>query len=135
MRFDQVFSAWALRMLSVLRILSGLLFLEHGTAKYLRFPYVERYDLLDPISLTGVAGLIELVLGPLLVLGLFTRPVAFILSGEMAAAYFISHAPRSFFPLLNGGDSAVLYCFVFLYFVFAGGGPWSIDALWRPRAR
>jgi putative oxidoreductase len=78
--------------------------------------------------MSGIAGLLELVGGALLLIGLFSRPVAFILSGEMAFAYFIAHAPKSFFPALNGGDAAILYCFVFLYIAFAGPGPWSIDA-------
>ncbi len=135
MKLDRIWADWSPRALSVLRIITGLLFLEHGTAKHLKFPHIERYDMLDPISLSGVAGLIELVLGPFLLFGLFTRPVAFILSGEMAAAYFISHAPRDFFPLLNGGDAAVLYCFVFFYFVFAGPGACSIDVFMQDRRR
>jgi putative oxidoreductase len=84
------------------------------------------------LSLSWTAGALELVGGALLALGLFTRPVAFILCGEMAFAYFLSHAPRGFFPVLNGGDAAILYCFVFLYLAFAGGGPWSLDRIiWR----
>ena len=130
MQPDSFTTVWAPRMLSVLRIMAALLFMEHGTQKLLGFPPSE-----DPgpalFSLSGIAGLLELVGGFLLVLGLFTRPVAFILSGEMAVAYFMAHAPRSFFPVLNGGDAAILYCFVFLYLVFAGGGTWSVDAAWR----
>lgn len=118
---------WRPEALSVLRIMSALLFMAHGTMKHLGFPPPERPT--ELLSLSGVAGLFELVGGALLALGLFTRPVAFVLSGVMASAYFIAHAPRSFFPVLNGGDAAILYCFVFLYFVFAGGGPWSLDAL------
>ena len=114
-------------MLSVLRIMAALLFLAHGTSKILGFPSSG-----SPgpaiASLSGLAGLLELVGGALLVLGLFTRPVAFILAGEMAFAYFIGHAPKSFFPVLNGGDAAILYCFVFLYLALVGGGPWSVDA-------
>lgn len=124
---------WRDRMLSVLRIMVGLLFLEHGTAKWLSFPYSATYAHLNPLSLTGVAGFLELIGGILLTLGLFTRATAFILSGEMAAAYFLSHAPRGFFPVLNGGDAAILYCVTFFYLVFAGGGPWSLDAR-RPAA-
>ncbi|AMB43586.1 MULTISPECIES: DoxX family protein [Methylobacteriaceae] len=117
---------WAPRMLSILRIVSALIFMAHGTQKILGFPASSMNPPL--MSLSGVAGLIELVGGALLLIGLFSRPVAFILSGEMAFAYFIAHAPKSVFPALNGGDAAILYCFVFLYIAFAGPGPWSIDA-------
>jgi putative oxidoreductase len=114
-------------MLSVLRIIAALVFMVHGTQKILGLPSMEQPP---PIaSLPGVAGILELVGGALLIVGLFTRPVAFVLSGLMAAAYFIAHAPRSFFPVENGGDAAILYCFIFLYLVFAGPGPWSVDAL------
>ncbi|MBP1807414.1 DoxX family protein [Rubellimicrobium aerolatum] len=117
---------WAPRMLSVLRIVSALIFMAHGTQKILGFP---ASDMAPPVgSLIWVAGMLELVGGALLVLGLFTRPVAFVLSGLMAAAYWMAHAPQGPFPALNGGDAAILYCFVFLYFVFAGPGPWSLDA-------
>ncbi len=126
-------SAFAPRMLSVLRIMSALIFLAHGTQKLLGFPAHPNPPAMWSLSWT--AGLIELVGGVLLALGLWTRPVAFILSGEMAFAYFIAHAPRSFFPVLNGGDAAILYCFVFLYMAFAGGGPWSLDALRGGSAR
>ncbi|HMK81437.1 MAG TPA: DoxX family protein [Xanthobacteraceae bacterium] len=123
-------TAWAPRLLSVLRIVSGLIFLEHGTAKWLNFPSLGRAP--EIASMSGAGGVIELVGGALLVLGLFTRPVAFILSGEMAVAYWWSHAPRNFFPVLNQGDAAILYCFIFLYLVFAGGGAWSLDRLiWK----
>jgi putative oxidoreductase len=115
--------------LSLLRIITGLLFLEHGTSKFLGFPHVDRVP--DALSMSGVGGMLELVGGALMVLGLFTRPVAFLLSGEMAVAYFYVHAPRGFFPLLNGGETAILYCFVFLYLFFAGPGPWSIDAMMK----
>lgn len=118
---------WAPRMLSVLRIIAALIFMVHGTQKILGLPPMEQPPLIA--SLPGVAGILELVGGALLVVGLFTRPVAFVLSGLMAAAYFIAHAPRSFFPVENGGDAAILYCFIFLYLVFAGPGPWSVDAL------
>jgi putative oxidoreductase len=120
---------WQSHFLSVLRIMTGLLFLEHGTSKFLGFPHVDRVP--DAMSMSGVGGMLELVGGALMALGLFTRPVAFLLSGEMAVAYFYAHAPRGFFPLLNGGDAAVLYCFVFLYLFFAGPGPWSIDAMMK----
>ena len=128
MRFDTL-DRWAPQVLSVLRIMAALLLLQYGTAKLLGFPDVEMFEDLQLFSLWGLAGLIELVGGALLLIGLFTRPVAFILSGEMAAAYFIGHFPKGFIPLLNGGNEAVIYCFVFLYFVFAGPGPWSVDAV------
>ena len=118
---------WAPRFLSILRIMTALLFLEHGTQKLLGFPasdYVPAF-----MSLPWIAGVLELFGGALLAVGLFTRPVAFILSGQMAVAYFVAHAPGSFFPVLNGGESAILFCFIFLYLVFAGPGPWSVDAM------
>lgn len=127
MNFDAL-NAWAPRMLSVLRIMSGLIFMAHGTTKHLGFPASEM-SFIGVGSMGGVAGLFELVGGALLAIGLFTRPVAFVLSGVMASAYFIAHAPQSFFPVLNGGDAAILYCFVFLYIFFAGPGPWSVDAV------
>jgi len=116
------------QLLSVLRIMSGLLFLQHGTTKYLSFP-VTKMSGASPMTMSGAAGLIELVGGVLLVIGLFTRPVAFILSGTMAVAYFYAHHPRGFFPIINAGELAVLYCFVFLYLAAAGGGAWSIDRM------
>jgi putative oxidoreductase len=120
-------TAWAPRVRSILRIMTGLLFLQHGTAKYLGFPPSQMTGV-DPTSLPGIAGMFELVGGVLMVIGLLTRPVAFVLSGLMAAAYWIAHGPQGFFPLLNGGELAALYCFVFLYFAFMGPGPWSVDA-------
>lgn len=127
---------WAGEMRSVLRIMSGLLFLEHGTQKFLYFPMGERAG--SGWALTGAgdyAGLIELIAGALITLGLFTRSAAFVASGTMAAAYFIAHAPRGFFPIGNEGDAAILYAFVFLYLVFAGPGPWSLDAVLRRHMR
>jgi putative oxidoreductase len=126
---NEFFAKWHEQFLSVLRIMTGLLFLEHGSAKYLGFPHLEKVP--EPRSMGGVGGMFELVGGALIVLGLFTRPVAFLLSGEMAIAYFYAHAPRAFFPLLNMGEAAILYCFVFLYLVFAGPGPWSLDAMMK----
>jgi putative oxidoreductase len=116
--------------LSVLRLVSAFLFLQHGTAKLLHLPHVAMFDQLRVLSLGGIAGMLEIVGGLLLLLGLFTRPVAFILSGEMAVAYFVAHAPQGtfFMPALNGGEEAVLYCFIFLFFALAGGGSWSFDA-------
>ncbi|CAO4135530.1 DoxX family protein [Methylorubrum extorquens] len=125
-------STWAPRVLSILRIVAALIFLEHGTQKILGFPAHPNPPAL--LSLSGIAGLMELVGGTLLLIGLFSRPVAFLLSGEMAFAYFLAHAPKSFFPVLNGGDAAILYCFVFLYVAFAGPGPWSLDAQQERRA-
>src|SRR5262249_13383043 len=125
---DSFHATWSPRVLSVLRIIVGLLFLEHGTSKYFSLP-VSPLTGVAPMSLSGINGMIELVGGVLIVLGLFTRPVAFILAGDMAVAYFIAHAPRGFFPLLNGGELAVVYSFVFLYLAVAGGGVWSLDHL------
>jgi putative oxidoreductase len=120
-------ASWSPRMLSVLRIVTGLLFLEHGTQKLFHFPPPANAG---PalISLLGLQGVLELVGGLLILIGLFTRPVAFILAGDMAVAYFMAHAPRGFFPTLNGGQLAILFCFVFLYLCVAGGGVWSVDA-------
>jgi putative oxidoreductase len=129
MNTDRLEAVWAPRVLSVLRIVAALLFFEHGTAKLLGFPPSDHSP--EVLSLSWIAGALELVGGALLIVGLFTRPVAFIVSGEMAVAYWMAHAPRSAFPLVNDGDSAILYCFVFLYLAFAGGGPWSLDALRR----
>ena len=119
---------WEHRLLSIMRIMIGLLFLEHGTAKILDFPHQPNHVAWALNSLNpGVQGLIELIGGLLITLGLFTRPVAFILAGDVAVAYFMAHAPRGFFPLLNGGELAIVYCFVFLYLFVAGGGVWSLD--------
>ncbi len=120
-------------VLSIFRIMVGLLLFQYGVAKLLKFPIVPPFDKVELMSLIGAAGTIELILGGLLIIGLFTRPVAFILSGEMAFAYFIAHFPRAFIPLLNNGNAAILFCFACLYLVFAGGGPWSLDAMLRKR--
>ena len=120
---------WTPRLLGILRIITGFLYLQHGTAKLFGAPHVAMFDGLQVMSLMGVAGILELVGGALLLLGLFTRPVAFILSGQMAAAYFMAHAPQGFLPILNGGELAVLYSFLFLYFAAAGGGAFSLDGL------
>src|ERR1700736_4217388 len=116
---------WSDRALSVLRIITALLFLQHGLAKHFGFPHVASFDKLQVFSLVGLAGAIEIVGSVLLLVGLFTRPAAFIMSGEMAVAYFMSHAPRGFFPLVTGGEAEVFYCFAFLYLAFAGAGSWS----------
>ncbi len=122
------FQAWAPRLLSVLRIVTALLFMMHGTAKLFQIPHLPMFDNLQLMSLMGVQGVLEAGGGLLLLIGLFSRPVAFLLSGDMAVAYFMAHWPKSWLPLLNGGDLAVLYCFVFLYLWAAGPGPWSVDA-------
>ena len=131
MTSDSLSTAWAPRaiyVLSVLRIFTGLELLQHGTGKILGFPAVPSFEHVQIGSLAGVGGMIELIGGILFIIGLFTRPVAFILSGFTAVAYFMAHAGRSFYPVLNGGELAALYCFVFLYFTFAGAGPLSVDA-------
>ena len=117
---------WTPRILSVLRIVAAFLFMQHGTQKWLAFP-VARATPTELWTLSGAAGVLELCGGFLLLLGLFTRPVAFVLSGLMAFAYFIAHAPANFWPIVNRGELAALYCFVFLYIAAAGGGPWSAD--------
>jgi len=121
------FATWAPRMLSVLRIMAALLFIQHGTQKFFDFPPPATPGSSLTTLLVG-QGFLELVGGLLLLSGFYTRIVAFILSGDMAVAYFMRHAPRSFFPVLNGGDLAILFCFVFFYIFVAGGGVWSVDA-------
>ena len=118
------------RALAILRIVSAFLLIQHATAKLFGFPHVAFFDNLQILSLIGVAGIIELVGSLFLLAGAFTRPAAFVLSGELAFAYFIGHAPKGNFlsPMLNGGESAVLFCFVFLFLAAAGAGAWSVDA-------
>ena len=123
---DSVLANWSPRLLSVLRIVVGFLFMAHGTQKWMAFP-VPRASATVLWSLSGAAGVLELIGGFLLLLGLFTRPVAFVLSGLMAFAYFIAHAPIDFWPIVNRGELSALYCFLFLYLAAAGGGPWSVD--------
>jgi putative oxidoreductase len=124
---------WSPRVLSLLRIVAALLFMEHGLMKLFHFPGPQP-GAPDPLPMMlQVAAWMEVAGGGLLALGLFTRPVAFLLCGEMAAAYFLAHAPQGFYPALNGGEAAVLYCFTFLYLAFAGGGEWSLDAQVRKR--
>ena len=132
---EHLAETWRPHFLSVLRIVTALLFIPHGTAKLFGWPHIEYFDNLEILSLVGVAGLLEVFGGLLLLVGLFTRPVAFVLSGLMAAAYFIGHAGQGFWPLLNGGELAALYSFVFLCFVAAGGGVWSVDAQLSPARR
>ena len=115
-------------LLSILRIATAYMFMLHGTAKLFALPYIERFDGLQIFSIYGLAGILEFVGGVLLLLGLFTRPVAFILSGQMAVAYFMAHAePNVLLPLLNGGEAAALFSFIFIYIASAGGGAWALD--------
>ena len=122
---NQSLRRFAPHMLGILRIVTALLFMEHGTAKLLNFPASEMHPPL--FSIFGLAGVIEIVGGILVLIGFWTRPVAFLLSGQMAIAYWMVHAPQNFFPVNNGGDAAVLFCFVFLYLVFAGPGAFAMD--------
>jgi putative oxidoreductase len=122
-------SRWSGEILSLLRIAASFMFIQHGTQKLFGFPVAERMPYEVMTLNPGLAGLLEAILGPLLLVGIFTRPIAFVLSGLMAFAYFMVHAPQGFWTLANNGDSAVLYCFVFLYIAAAGGGKWSLDAL------
>ena len=126
---------WQPRALGALRIVAGYLFIAHGTAKLFGAPHVAMFDNLQLLSLPGIAGILEVTGGAALILGLFTRPVAFVLSGLMAFAYFIAHASQgsALLPLLNGGELAALYSFLFLYFSVAGGGAWALDNLRRDR--
>ena len=123
-------SKWSPVLLSILRIVVAFCFMEHGAMKLFGFPGAGDHKV-EIASLMGFAGILEFLGGGLVLLGLFTRPVAFILSGEMAFAYFMAHAPQGFWPLLNQGEAAVLYCFVFLYLSAVGGGPWSLDRVMR----
>lgn len=129
-------TAWAPQLRSILRIVAAFLFIQYGTMKLFAFPgpLMPGGGTVPPFSLVGVAGILECVGGTLLLLGLFTRPVAFLLSGEMAVAYFHGHAPKGFWPVLTHGDPAVLFCFIWLYLSAAGPGPWSLDA-WRTGGR
>jgi putative oxidoreductase len=124
---DSFRAEWSPRLLSVIRIIAGLMFMQHGLAKYFGFPAPFPVAV-QAASLPGVAGVIEIVAGALIAAGLFARLAAFIASGEMAIGYFMVHAPKGFFPLANGGELAIFYCFFFLYIALQGPGPWSIDA-------
>ena len=125
---SETMAALAPRALSVLRLITGLMIIQHGMAKLLGFPAVASFANLNPLSLIGAAGFIELIGGALLIAGFQTRLVAFIVSGEMAFAYFMAHAPKSFYPLINGGTLAIMFCFTCLFLATAGPGPWSVDA-------
>ena len=122
---------WAPRLLSVLRVIIAFLFMQHGAQKLFGFLAAQPAATPSLFSMVGIAGVLEFFGGLLILLGLFTRPVAFILSGLMAVAYFMAHAPQGFWPVKNGGELAVVYCFAFLYLAVAGGGTWSLDQVWR----
>jgi len=128
MNLEALGAAWAPRLLSVLRIMTGLLLLQHGLGKIFKFPVIPAFAKLDLGSMPGIAGFIELIGGALLVIGLFSRCAALIVSGMCAVGYFLVHAQRGFYPILNGGELIAFYCFVALYIAAAGPGPWSIDA-------
>jgi putative oxidoreductase len=130
-KFNKTLAAAEPFVLSMFRIITGLLLFQFGVAKLLKFPPVPMFEKVEVLSLYGAAGTLEFILGGLLILGLFTRPVAFILCGEMAFAYFIGHFPRDFIPVLNNGNLAIMLCFACLYLACAGGGPWSLDAMMR----
>jgi putative oxidoreductase len=125
---NETIAAWTPRLLSTLRIITGLMIVQHGMAKIIDFPPDSSVANFQPASLLAIAGFVELIGGALLILGLWTRPAAFIVAGEMGVGYFIAHASKSFFPLLNGGTLAIMYCFTCLYLATAGAGPWSVDA-------
>jgi putative oxidoreductase len=128
-KFDRMLAGFEPMVLSIFRIITGLMLFQYGVAKILKFPPVPMFEKVEITSLYGAAGSIELVFGALLILGLFTRCVAFVLSGEMAFAYFIGHFPRGFFPVVNNGSLAIMLCFACLFLACAGGGPWSVDAI------
>jgi putative oxidoreductase len=132
--FDRLAAKWQPTALSLFRFITGLLLLQYGIAKIFKFPVMPMFEKVQLFSLIGTAGALELVLGGLLMVGLCTRLVAFILSGEMAFAYFIGHFPRGFLPLINNGTSAILFCFACLYLATAGGGPYSLDAMMRKKS-
>jgi putative oxidoreductase len=129
MNFDAMATRYQPVVLSLFRFITGLMLFQYGVAKILKFPTVEMFAKVQLTSLYGAAGSIELIIGGLLMIGLFTRCAAFILSGEMAFAYFIGHFPRGFYPVLNNGTAAIMLCFACLYLAFAGGGPISVDAM------
>jgi putative oxidoreductase len=129
MSYGIIPASWSSHLHAALRIVTGLLFLEHGTSKYFNFPATEYFaNGVEVFSLMGLAGALEIIGGLLIIIGLFTRITAFVLAGFMAVAYFMAHATQNLFPLLNQGEAAILFCFIFLYFSAAGAGPWSLDA-------
>jgi putative oxidoreductase len=130
---ETVLQSWTPMLLSILRFMAGLMLLQHGLGKWLKFPTGAYPPTMNLNSMGGYAGIIELVGGALLLLGLFTRPVAFIVSGMCAVGYFLVHAPQGFYPILNKGELIALYCFAFLYIAAAGPGPWSLDAWLRKK--
>lgn len=130
---ENFFISWQPRVLSILRIVTAFMFMQHGGQKLFGYPAPQRSEF-DLFTLSGVAGVLELVGGFLILIGLFTRPVAFILSGQMAVAYFIAHAPQGFWPLVNNGELAALFSFIFLYLFVAGGGAWSLDNVLKRNA-
>ena len=131
---ESIFSKFHTQLLSILRIVTALLFMQHGAQKLFGVLVPGNKNPVELLSLMGAAGILEFFGGLCILLGLLTRPVAFLLSGHMAFAYFMVHAPQGFWPILNKGELAVLYCFVFLFFAAAGGGRWSIDALRSKRS-
>jgi putative oxidoreductase len=132
-KFNKILSAGEPMVLSIFRVITGVLLFQFGVAKLFKFPPVPYFANVEPLSLFGVAGMFELALGGLLILGLWTRVAAFVLSGEMAFAYFIEHFPRGFIPLLNRGSLAIMLCFACLYLACVGGGPLSADAMRRKK--
>ena len=134
LNMEQTLAKWRPVALSLFRFITGLLLFQYGVAKLLKFPPDSPFAKVELFSLIGAAGTLELILGALLMIGLFTRPVAFILSGEMAFAYFIGHFPRNFYPVINGGTAAILLCFACLYLATAGGGPYSVDAMMEKKS-
>jgi putative oxidoreductase len=130
---DKLLSKWQPTALSLFRFITGLLLFQYGVAKLFKFPAGTMFEKVELFSLIGAAGTLELVLGGLLMIGLFSRIVAFILAGEMAFAYFIGHFPKNFFPVINNGTAAILFCFACLYLATAGGGPISVDAMMKKK--
>jgi putative oxidoreductase len=134
MDFEAQLNKYQPQVLSILRIMTGLLFLQHGLQKWFGIPVASSaFANIRLLTMIGIAGVIETVCGSLVTVGLFTRYAAFVASGEMAVAYFTNHLPRGFAPIGNAGNLAVVYCFVFFYLIFAGAGPWSLDAVWRKK--
>ena len=132
-KFNKLLGTGQPVILSIYRVITALMLFQYGVAKLLKFPIVPVLSEVPALSLFGIAAMFELVFGGLLILGLFSRLAAFILSGEMAFAYFISHFPKNFMPILNGGSLAIMLCFSCLYLACAGGGPWSVDALMKKK--